>query len=140
MPVFKHIRYKALNAKQKEQFNFQKIAATLADYGFNCIKLADDWQGADFIAYHANGKSTLKIQLKARLAIEKKYYRKDLWIAFPHGGFWYLIKHDQLVAKARKLTDWLQSDSWTKKHGYSSVSINRELLSSLAKNKLGPYL
>ncbi len=50
---FKKIPYDQLNGKQKEIFNFQKIAATFADYGFNCIKLADDWQGADFLAYHA---------------------------------------------------------------------------------------
>ena len=42
------INYNNLNAKQKEIFNFQKVAAILADYGFNCIKLSDDWQGADF--------------------------------------------------------------------------------------------
>ena len=41
---FEKVNYDNLNSKQKELFNFQKIAATLADYGFNCIKLADDWQ------------------------------------------------------------------------------------------------
>ena len=46
----KHIGYNELNAKQKEIYNFQKVAAILADYGFNCIKLTDDWQGADFLA------------------------------------------------------------------------------------------
>ena len=45
---FKPVSYRDLNAKQKELFNFQKIAARLADYGFNCIKLADDWQGSGF--------------------------------------------------------------------------------------------
>jgi hypothetical protein len=52
---FEKVNYDALTARQKELFNFQKIAATLADCGFNCIKLADDWQGADFLAYHING-------------------------------------------------------------------------------------
>jgi hypothetical protein len=70
---FAHIRYASLKARQKELFNFQKIAATLADYGFNCIKLADDWQGADFLAYHINGTTTLKVQLKSRLTIDRKY-------------------------------------------------------------------
>ena len=45
---FERIDYAELNAKQKEIYNFQKVAALLADFGFNCIKLADDWQGADF--------------------------------------------------------------------------------------------
>ena len=43
------IVYDELNAKQKEIYNFQKVAALLANYGFNCIKLDDDWQGADFL-------------------------------------------------------------------------------------------
>ena len=59
--TLKAVIYKELKPKQKELFNFQKIAATLADYGFNCIKLADDWQGADFLAYHINGITTLKV-------------------------------------------------------------------------------
>jgi len=49
------IEYSSLNAKQKEIYNFQKVASLLADYGFNCIKLADDWQGADFLAYNHKG-------------------------------------------------------------------------------------
>ena len=137
MTRFEHIRYNTLNARQKELFNFQKVAATLADYGFNCIKLTDDWQGADFLAYHVNGTTTLKVQLKARLAILKKYLGKDIWIAFPHKGHWYLIEHDELVAKVGRHTHWLQSLSW-RKTGYSSKSINRKLLNSLAEYRLEP--
>jgi hypothetical protein len=134
---FESIRYDSLNARQKELFNFQKLAATLADYGFNCIKLADDWQGADLLAYHLNGTDTLKIQLKSRINIQKKYIGKDIWIAFPYKGFWYLVKHDELVIKVEKYTDWQDSESWQKMNGYSSRSINTELLNSLVENKLG---
>jgi hypothetical protein len=35
MSKFEHIRYDTLNPRQKEVFHFQKVAATLADYGFN---------------------------------------------------------------------------------------------------------
>ena len=55
----RRIDYDSLNGKQKEIYNFQKSAAVLADYGFNCIKLADDWQGADFLAYHKDRDETL---------------------------------------------------------------------------------
>lgn len=71
--TLKPIRYDDLNAKQKEIYNFQKIAAALADYGFNCIKLQDDWLGADFLAYHKDGSQTLRVQLKGRVTIDKKY-------------------------------------------------------------------
>ena len=136
--LFEKISYGSLKAKQKELFNFQKIAATLADYGFNCIKLADDWQGADFLAYHINGTTTLKVQLKSRLTIDEKYCGKDIWMAFPHKGSWYLIKHDRLVEKVGEWTDWLNSFSWKEKHGYSSTSINAGLLKSIAEDRLEP--
>jgi frataxin-like iron-binding protein CyaY len=136
---FKPVGYSDLNAKQKELFNFQKIAARLADYGFNCIKLADDWQGADFLAYHVNGTTTLKVQLKSRVTIKHKYCGKDIWIASPHKGDWYLIEHDLLVEKVREHTDWLSSLSWKERmDGYSSASINSRLLASLSGNKLKP--
>ena len=61
---FEKIRYEDLNAKQKEIYNFQKVSALLADYGFTTIKLADDWNGADFLALHCAGKMTLIVQLK----------------------------------------------------------------------------
>ena len=136
--MFEPIRYETLNARQKEIFNFQKLSATLADYGFNCMKLADDWGGADFIAYHVITTTTLKIQLKSRITIGKKYAGKDIWIAFPHNGFWYLIEHDRLVEKIGQSTDWLKSPSWLTGNGYSSGSINPTLLNGLTENQLGP--
>ena len=74
MPELKltHINYAELNSRQKEAYNFQKLAAALADYGFNCIKLSDDWQGADFLAYchchylkvRRNAGNNFRIKLK----------------------------------------------------------------------------
>jgi hypothetical protein len=105
------IDYSTLNPRQKEIFNFQKISGLLADYGFNCIKLADDWQGADFLAYHKDGLDTMKIQLKSRLTIDQKYRGKELYVAFPFRSQWYLIEHDTLIEKVGKHTDWLNTDS-----------------------------
>jgi hypothetical protein len=143
--LFTEIAYTELNSKQKELFNFQKLAATLADYGFNCIKLADDWQGADFLAYPMNGDTTLKVQLKSRLTICRKYEGKGIWIAFPYSPrgnrekHWYLIEHDCLREKIRLYTTWLSSEEWLGKKGiYHSTSINPELLANLEENKLGP--
>lgn len=146
----------ALNAKQKEIYNFQKIAAVLADYGFNCIKLQDDWLGADFLAYHKDGNPTLKVQLKSRVTIDRKYLpreeredfdrkslrreeREALCIAFPfiEGGrrIWYLVPHDELVRQIGEHTNWLNTPSW-KKGAYSSVSLNPQLREALEPYKL----
>lgn len=106
------ISYAKLNARQKEAFNFQKVAALLANYGFNCIKLADDWQGADFLAYHNNGEQTLKVQLKGRLTIDKKYLGKQIYMTFPMADTWYLVPHDKLVQLVKEHTKWIDTKSW----------------------------
>ena len=82
MKKFEKINYKKLNSRQKENYNYQKISSILAEYGFSTIRLSDDWQSADFIAQHYKNKTFLKVQLKGRLGIDKKYMNKDLWICF----------------------------------------------------------
>ena len=130
------VKYQDLSAKQKEIYNFQKIAGVLADYGFNCIKLHDDWQGADFLAYHRDGEQTLKVQLKGRLTIAKKYQGKGVHMAFPVKGIWYLLPHDELVTVVGKATPWLDTDSWVKRGQYSSGSPSKALLERLSKYAL----
>ena len=130
------VEYTKLKSRQQEVFNFQKVAGQLADYGFNCIKLADDWQGADFLAYHIDGENTLKVQLKSRLTISKKYLGKSLFIAFPIDAVWYMLEHDRLVALVKKHTPWLASDSWRKHAGYSSGSPNAEIVAALSEWRL----
>lgn len=132
----KHIEYSNLNSRQKEIYNFQKLAGIMADYGFNCIKLADDWQGADFLAYHIDGISTLRVQLKSRLTIDSKYQKKDLHMAFPYKEAWYLVDHDHLVKLAESHTNWLKTASWVDKGGYSSYAPNKDLIAALKRYRL----
>ena len=95
--MFQLVSYKELNSRQQENYNFQKVAARLADYGFNCLRLSDDWQGADFIACHVDNETFLKVQLKGRLVIDKKYCGKDIFIAFFHGDDCYVYPHDEFL-------------------------------------------
>ncbi len=95
--MFQRIAYSDLKSRQQENYNFHKIAARLADYGFNCLRLTDDWQGADFIACHIDGRTFLKVQLKGRLVIDRKYQGKDIHVAFMLDDDVYLYPHDQLV-------------------------------------------
>lgn len=80
MENLKKIKYTELNSKQKENYNFHKVASALAEYGFNSLRLNDDWQGADFIAI--NGDNMMKIQLKGRFTVDKKYINKEIYIVF----------------------------------------------------------
>ena len=80
-------------------FTFQKVSADLADYGYTTLWLNNDWQGADFIAVHVDGTTTLRIQLKARLTFDKKYVGKDIYICFREAEKAYLYPHDALLTK-----------------------------------------
>jgi len=119
----KKIKYEKLNSKQKENYNFAKASSVLADYGYNSIRLSDDYNGADFIALHKNGKDLLRIQLKGRWTIDKKYLRKDLYIVYVYQAkqeVW-IYKHDDMVKVCNKLKLFTPTESWVKKNSYSIV-------------------
>ena len=98
MSRFELVPYADLDDRQKENHNFHKVAARLANYGFNSLRLTADWQGADFIACHIDGETFLKVQLKGRLVADKKYLGKEIRIAFIHGDAAYLYDHDRFMA------------------------------------------
>ncbi|WP_224825395.1 hypothetical protein [Cognatishimia sp. MH4019] len=128
--------YRAMNARQKETYNFHKIAARLADYGYNCLLLSDDWQGADFIAYHHNGKDFYRVQLKGRLTLNVKYEGKGLYIAFfdRKNDRCYVYPHDLiggLIERADKINS---SKSWSEHRSYSWPSVP-----AWASKLLAPY-
>ena len=106
------IEYSKLNSRQQENFNFQKVSAVLADYGFVTLRLTDDWHGADFISLHISGE-TLRVQLKGRLTFRKEYVGKSLYVAFGEQNEWYLYPHDELLEKVLAATDIGSTVSWT---------------------------
>lgn len=135
-PTRPKIAYESLNARQQEVYNFQKISALLADYGFSCLKLSDDWQGADFIAYHMQTGETLKVQLKGRVTIDKKYIGKQIHIAFCNLDDWYLVEHDILINLVEKHTNWLGTHSWIGKGNYHSGKPSISLMAALSPFRL----
>lgn len=133
---FEKISYDNLNARQKENYNFQKVSSVLADYGYTTLRLSDDWQGADFIAQDKNG-TFIKVQLKGRLTFAEKYRGKDIFICFRDRGEWYLFDHDSLLAVALEKTNIKNTESWTVGHEYSFPTIPKELVSEISKYKIG---
>lgn len=125
------VEYDSLDPKQKEIYNFQKVAAVLADYGFNCVKLVDDWEGADFLALRKDSDEMLKVQLKSRLTIDKKYCGKDLWIAFPVKKCWYMVPHDELVEIVGRCTPALKNNAWVVQGNCNWHTPPRRLLEDL---------
>ena len=107
--------YQDLNARQKENYNYHKVASALADYGFNSMRLNDDWQGADFIS--VNGDEMIKFQLKGRFTIDKKYIGKDIYIAFIEEEKIKIYNHDDVVNSIPN--NIKGSESWSKIGSYS---------------------
>jgi hypothetical protein len=115
MNNFTKIDYNQLNSKQKENYNFHKVASALADYGYDSMRLNNDWQGADFIA--VKNDEMLKVQLKGRFTVDKKYIDKEIFIAFIENNVVKMYDHDEAV---NMLPDNIkQSDSWNKYGSYS---------------------
>ena len=106
------VDYRCLNSRQKENYNFQKVSAILADYGFATIRLSDDWNGADFIANHIDGNLFLKVQLKGVLTLDSKYHGKDIWICFRREEVWYLYPHDEFLKWALLNTNIKNTQGW----------------------------
>jgi hypothetical protein len=133
--IFQKINYQQdLNHKQKENYNFHKIAALLADYGYNSIRLSDDYQGADFLAIHVKSGEVLKIQLKGRLTFAQKYIGKNLFVCFRHAksGNWYLYPHDELWAILSKQHNAHNTPSWLVDESYNFPTPSTEIMKLLA--------
>ena len=131
------IDYSALNSRQKENYNFHKIAARMADYGYNCMRLSDDWQGADFIACHIDGNEFLKVQQKGRLTVNYPKYRgKSIYIAFIENGECFVYPHDEVAELILDKSNIRQTASWKNNRAYGWPSVPNWIKPYLAKFKI----
>ena len=112
---FEKIDYRKLNARQKENYNFHKVASALADYGYDSMRLNNDWEGADFIA--VNKDDMIKVQLKSRFTVSKKYLKKDLFIAFIEDGQVKMYNHDEAASLLPE--NITTSKSWVNEGAYT---------------------
>jgi len=131
------INYRTLKARQQENYNYYKVSAVLAEFGFATMRLSDDWQGADFIAQHIDGETFLKVQLKGRLTFDKKYMGKDLYIAFYDEPDWYLFPHDEVLAAVIAGNRMIGTSSWDEKGSYSFPVLGKSLRHLLEPHKIG---
>jgi len=116
--ILEHVRYEALTAREQENYNFQKLASRLADYGYNCLRLSADWQGADLIALRIDD-TFIKVQLKSRLSVDRKYNGKEMYIAFRQNHQWYVYPHDKLQHELLEMglmsgTEWKEKGIYTR--------------------------
>lgn len=121
----RRVDYKALNSRQKETYNFHRVAGRLAEYGYNSILLSDDWLGADFIAYHNDGERFYRVQLKGRMTIDNKYVGKGLYIAFVDGDRVYVYPHDEMADRVEATGRVNSSVSWSEHRSYSWRGVSK---------------
>jgi hypothetical protein len=64
-------------------------------------------RGVDIILYRERDDLLFKVQLKSRFTISKKYFSRNIWIAFPDNEIirekWYLAPHDVLYQRGKDL-------------------------------------
>ena len=139
------VSYAALNSRQKENYNFAKASALLADYGFHTLRLTDDWRGADFIAQHIDGEQFLRVQLKGRLCLDTKYKDKDIWICFFNRtkaeNNCYLYPHDEFLRWALENLTIGNTKGWINAHDFEQVQgvYSWPGVSKIAKSWLADY-
>jgi hypothetical protein len=98
------VEYGNLKNKQKEIYNFQRVSAIFAEYGYSVTTLRDDVEFADFVAVpflRDDGPEPLFVQLKGGLTLWDMYLKKNLYICFPDdkSKTWYLYPHDELYTE-----------------------------------------
>lgn len=134
--MLERISYNMLNSRQQENCNFHKAAALLSDYGFNCLRLFDYWQGAYFIAFHIDGQEFQKVQLKGRLTISRKYAGKSIYIAFWYDNEFYLYPHDDLMNKILDQNRINETISWERREEYTWPSLPKWILGMINAYKV----
>jgi hypothetical protein len=136
--AFEKLPYQDLNSRQRETYNFQKVSALLAEFGYLTIRLTDDWNGADFIAQHFKTKEFLKVQLKSRLTFDLKYDDADLHMCFRDGdrGHWYIYNHRELLDKVLADGKMESTKTWVAKKPYHFPALSKRLRALLEPYRL----
>ena len=106
------------------------------EQGFNVFLPVYDG-GVDFILYRESDLLVRKVQLKGRWMIDRKYVGRDIWIAFPIAGDWYLMPHDEMLASA-EADGVTQTASWKEGGAYSRPRLSASLVAQCAPFRFAP--
>jgi hypothetical protein len=120
----------------REVINRNTVVSLAFEQGFNAFLPVYDG-GVDFILYRESDGLLRKVQLKGRWTIERKYVGRDIWIAFPIAGDWYLMPHDEMVASAE--TDGVtETVSWKDAGAYSRPRLSAAVVARCAPYRFAP--
>lgn len=109
-----------------------ELCSTLLRLNYNVFIPVFD-EGVDLIAYREIDGDLRVVQQKSRWTIDKRYIGRNIWMAFPSDGFWYLVPHDEMLGW-NETRQFQLTDSWVRKGIYHKPSLSVAL-----SEKLGPY-
>jgi hypothetical protein len=92
-----------LSSDAIEVVNRNVLVTVALNQGYNAFLPVYD-NGIDLILHNAATGDTKLVQLKGRWTIDKKYIGRNIWIAFPDRGEWYVAPHDEMVTHGTKHT------------------------------------
>ena len=115
-----------------EVINRNVVISLALQQGFNAFLPVYDG-GVDFILYREYDNVIRKVQLKGRWTIGKKYVDRDIWMAFPIDGAWYLMPHDAMVEFAKTDGKSLESTAWLEGGAYSWPKPSKAMIAHCAQ-------
>tara|TARA_B100000131_G_scaffold27433_1_gene26036 strand:- start:1967 stop:2404 length:438 start_codon:yes stop_codon:yes gene_type:complete len=133
------IKYHQLGHKEKESFNAAHLMAVMAKWGYlEASRINGDKHGADLLFYRSSDGNVMKVQLKGRVTLDKKYTGKELYIAFPskRENCWYVYPHDAMMNQSLGKSSWFRTKSWKEEGGYSWNKAPRWLAGLLSPWKI----
>jgi hypothetical protein len=75
----------------------------------------------------------LRVQLKGRLHVDKKYEGKNLWLCFPADDGWYLGPHDEILSHLLESTGIGETESWRKDGNYNYPTLPKRVAKILER-------
>ncbi len=79
-----------LPSQAVEVINRNALVIVALKQGYNAYLPVYD-HGIDLILHNESTGDTKLVQLKGRWTIDKKYLNRNIWIAFPDSGDWYVV-------------------------------------------------
>ena len=120
----------------REVVNRNTVVSLALEQGFNAFLPVYDG-GVDFILYRESDGEMRKVQLKSRWTIDRKYIDRDIWVAFPIAGDWYLVPHEKMLT-AGEADGVTQTASWIENGAYSRPRLSASAISQCAPCRFAP--
>jgi hypothetical protein len=120
----------------REVINRNTVVSLALEQGFNVFLPTYDG-GIDFNLHRESDGLIRKVQLKGRWTIDQKYIGRDIWIAFPIAGDWYLMPHEKMVEWAEKdgITETI---AWAEGGLYSRPRPSAAVINQCASYRFAP--